>query len=358
MDKLRKTIANIKALDESAMQAARERQDLLTKPQGSLGVLEELSIQLAGIQARRRPQIKNKVIIVMAGDHGVVAEGVSAFPQEVTPQMVANFASGGAGINVLARHAGAAVRIVDMGVAVPVEIDGVLKSKVRAGTSNMVEGPAMSRDEAVRCLEAGITIAVSEIAAGADLLGTGDMGIGNTTASSAILTVISGADPETTVGRGTGISAGALARKREVIRQAIEVNKPDPEDGIDVLAKVGGLEIGGLAGVILGAAANRVPVVIDGFISSSAALLAANISPRSKDYMIASHVSVEPGHKLILAELGLKPMLFMNMRLGEGTGAALASSLVEAAAKVLSEMATFTDAGVAEKKEQAPVDRR
>ncbi|MHB9088501.1 MAG: nicotinate-nucleotide--dimethylbenzimidazole phosphoribosyltransferase [Thermoleophilia bacterium] len=358
MKRLQETIRNIQPLDAAAMQAARERQDQLTKPQGSLGVLEELSIQLAGIQATGTPSISRKVIIVMAGDHGVVAEGVSAFPQEVTPQMVANFVGGGAGINVLARHAGAEVRVADLGVAVPVDIEGVIQCKVRAGTDNMAAGPAMSREEAVQSLEAGIRIAEDEIAAGADLLGTGDMGIGNTTPSSAILTVISGADTETTVGRGTGIGAEALAGKRAVIRQAIEVNNPDPGDGVDVLAKVGGLEIGGLAGLILGAAANRVPVVIDGFISSAAALIAASIAPASKDYMIASHVSVEPGHKLLLEELGLKPMLFMNMRLGEGTGAALASSLVEASCKVLAEMATFADAGVAEKNEEAPVEGR
>lgn len=356
MEKLQETISSIQKLDETAMQAARERQDQLTKPQGSLGVLEELSIQLAGIQATDRPAITKKVIIVMAGDHGVVAEGVSAYPQEVTPQMVANFVHGGAGINVLARHVGAEVRVADLGVAVPVEIAGVIQSKVKAGTDNMVAGPSMSREEAVQSVEAGIRIAEAEIAAGADLLGTGDMGIGNTTPSSAILTVISGAEPETTVGRGTGIDSEALTGKRAVIKRAIEVNEPDPRDGIDVLAKVGGLEIGGLAGLILGAAANRVPVVIDGFISSAAALIAATIAPASKDYMIASHVSVEPGHKLMLEELGLKPMLFMNMRLGEGTGAALASSLVEASCKVLNEMTTFADAGVAEKNEEVPVD--
>jgi nicotinate-nucleotide--dimethylbenzimidazole phosphoribosyltransferase len=358
VDKLQETIRNIKPLDKRAMDAARARQDQLTKPQGSLGVLEELSIQLAGIQAAEKPVIGKKVIIVMAGDHGVVAEGVSAFPQEVTPQMVANFANGGAGINVLARHAGAEVRIVDIGVAVPVEIEGVIQSKVKAGTDNMAEGPAMSDDEAVQCLETGIRLAEAEIASGATVLGTGDMGIGNTTPSSAILTVISGVDLETTVGRGTGIGSEALVGKREVIRRAIEINNPDPKDGFDVLAKVGGLEIGGLAGVILGAAANRVPVVIDGFISSAAALIAASIAPESREYMIASHVSVEPGHKLMLEELGLKPMLFMNMRLGEGTGAALASSLVEASARVLTEMATFADAGVAEKSEDRVADKQ
>lgn len=356
MDKLSKTINSIKPLDKEAMQQARARQDQLTKPQGSLGVLEELSVKLAGIQGRPQPKIEKKVIIVMAGDHGVVAEGISAFPQEVTPQMVANFAAGGAGINVLARHVGAEVRVVDLGVAAPVEdIPGVINKKVRLGTANITEGPAMSHEEAAAAVTAGIEVAEAEIAAGADLLGTGDMGIGNTTPSSAILTVFSGAETTLTVGRGTGIGSETLAKKRDVVRRAIEINQPRKEDGLDVLAKVGGLEIGGLAGVILGAAAGRVPVVIDGFISGAAAMIAASLCPESKSYMIASHVSVEPGHKLILEELALKPMLFMDMRLGEGTGAALAASLVEASCKVLSQMATFGEAGVAEKNENSVV---
>lgn len=351
MNKLNKIIESIDGLDLKSMRLAHERQDQLTKPKGSLGVLEELSIKLAGIQGKPLPEISRKVIIVMAGDHGVADEGVSAFPQEVTPQMVANFAAGGAGINVLARHAGAEVRIVDMGVACPIDIPGVIDKKIRPGTANMAVGPAMTRDQAVACIEAGIEVAEEAIADGADLLGTGDMGIANTTASSAILTVFSGAELEHSVGRGTGIGADALDKKREVIRRAIKVNQPDKRDGLDVLAKVGGLEIGGLAGVILAAAANRVPVIIDGFISSAAALIAASLCPESRSYMIASHVSVEPGHKLMLDQLALKPMLFMNMRLGEGTGAALASSLVEASCKVLAEMATFAEAGVAEKDE-------
>ncbi|MFA5802792.1 MAG: nicotinate-nucleotide--dimethylbenzimidazole phosphoribosyltransferase [Thermoleophilia bacterium] len=351
MDRLKTTISRITALDEVSMRQARERQDQLTKPQGSLGVLEELSIQMAGIQGQPLPYVSKKVIIVMAGDHGVVDEGVSAFPQEVTPQMVANFVAGGAGINVLARHSGAEVRVVDIGVAAQVEVEGIISRKIRPGTSNMAVGPAMTRAEAIQTVETGIEIAEAEIAAGASLLGTGDMGIGNTTPSSAILTVFSGVSLDHSVGRGTGIGPGALEQKKEVIRRAIRINQPDSEDGLDVLAKVGGLEIGGLAGVILAAAANRVPVIIDGFISSAAALVAASICPASKAYMIASHVSVEPGHKLMLEELGLKPMLFMNMRLGEGTGAAMAASLVEASCKVLSEMATFAEAGVAEKNE-------
>ncbi len=349
MQKLNSTISSIKPLDEAAMQAARRRQDQLTKPQGSLGVLEELSVQLAGIQGRALPVIDKKVIIVMAGDHGVVAEGVSAFPQEVTLQMMANFAGGGAGINVLARHSGCEVRVVDVGVAAPLDIPGVIPKKVRPGTANIAAGPAMSQEEAAAAIEAGIEVAGAELGGGATLLGTGDMGIGNTTPSSAILTVFSGAGPDVAIGRGTGIGDNALAKKQEVIKSAIEVNQPDAADPLDVLAKVGGLEIGGLAGVILGAAAGRAPVVIDGFISGAAAMIAAGLCPQCKSYMIASHVSVEPGHRLMLDTLGLKPMLFMDMRLGEGTGAALAASLAEASAKVLAEMATFAEAGVAEK---------
>ena len=354
MDKLRETIAAVKPLDNEAMRRAQERQDQLTKPQGSLGVLEDLSIRLAGMRGDALPAVNRKVVIVMAGDHGVVEEGVSAFPQEVTPQMVANFAAGGAAINVLGRHVGADVRVVDVGVAAPIDIPGVIGRKVRPGTANMVKGPAMSKEEAAAAIEAGIEVAEAEIAAGADLLITGDMGIGNTTPSSAILTVFSGAELQLTVGRGTGINTGALEMKREVVRRAIAINQPDPADGLDVLAKVGGLEIGGLAGVILGAAANHVPVIIDGFISTAAAMIAASLCAESRSYMIASHVSMEPGHKLMLEELGLKPMLFMDMRLGEGTGGALASSLVEAATRVLGEMATFADAGVAEKSDTRP----
>lgn len=357
MNKLQETIANVRALDSEAMELAAARQDQLTKPQGSLGVLEELSIRLAGIQGNPLPAVRRKVIIVMAGDHGVVSEGVSAFPQEVTPQMVANFAAGGAGINVLSRHSGAEVRVVDIGVAADVDIPGIIQRKIRPGTANMVEGPAMTHEEAVASIETGIEVAEDEIEAGADLLGTGEMGIGNTTASSAILAVFSGADIAQATGRGTGIDTGGLHLKREVIRRAIERNQPDSADALDVLAKVGGLEIGGLAGVILGGAANRVPVIIDGFIASAAALVAARLCPAARDYMIASHVSVEPGHKLLLEELGLKPMLFMDMRLGEGTGAALAANLVEASAKILSEMATFADAGVSEKNDQTEMEQ-
>ncbi len=349
MGLLQDALENIKPLDAGAMKAARERQDQLTKPAGSLGVLEEISIKLAGITGSVMNEVDKKTIVVMAGDHGVTDEGVSAFPKEVTPQMVMNFVHGGAAINVLARHAGARVVVVDIGVDAKIDNPQVLSMKVKNGTDNFAKGPAMTRDEAIRALEVGIEVAYKEIDSGVRLLATGDMGIGNTTPSSAILLALTSKPVDGLVGRGTGIRNGDLDHKRKVIADAIDMLHPDKNDPIDVLAKVGGLEIAGLAGLIIGAASRRVPVIIDGFISSAAALIAGRISPQSKDYMIASHVSVEPGHRVILEELGLKPMLHMDMRLGEGTGAALAMTLVEAATKIIKEMATFAEAGVSDK---------
>ncbi|MHB8841727.1 MAG: nicotinate-nucleotide--dimethylbenzimidazole phosphoribosyltransferase [Candidatus Aquicultor sp.] len=349
MGLLQEALENIKPLDAEAMKAAGARQEQLTKPAGSLGVLEEISIKLAGITGSVMSEVDKKTIVVMAGDHGVTDEGVSAFPKEVTPQMVMNFVHGGAAINVLARHAGARVVVVDIGVDAEIDNPHVLSMKVKNGTDNFAKGPAMTRDEAIRALEVGIEVANREIDSGVRLLATGDMGIGNTTPSSAILLALTAKPVDGLVGRGTGIGNGDLDHKRKVIVDAIDMLHPDKNDPIDVLAKVGGLEIAGLAGLIIGAASRRVPVIIDGFISSAAALIAGRISPQSKDYMIASHVSVEPGHRVILEELGLKPMLHMDMRLGEGTGAALAMTLVEAATKIIKEMATFAEAGVSDK---------
>jgi nicotinate-nucleotide--dimethylbenzimidazole phosphoribosyltransferase len=344
------TVEGIVPLDEAAMAAARARQDTLTKPLGSLGRLEDLSIMLAGMFGDPIPRINRKSVILAAGDHGVVAEGVSAYPQEVTPQMVYNFLRGGAGINVLARQAGAEIVILDAGVAADLEPHPLLRSvKVAHGTANMAVGPAMTREQAIRCLEIGIDAAKEQIGEGADLVACGDMGIGNTTASSAITAVITGADPSVTTGRGTGLDDPGLAHKVEVIRRAIEVNNPDPKDGLDVLIKVGGLEIGVLAGAMLGTAASRRPVVVDGFISGAAALIAWLISPSARDYFIAAHQSVEPGHRVGLDAMGLTPLLDMGMRLGEGTGAALAIHLIEASARCLAEMATFAEAGVSER---------
>jgi nicotinate-nucleotide--dimethylbenzimidazole phosphoribosyltransferase len=343
-------IARIKPLDQSAMSFARDRQNMLTKPQGSLGRLEDLSIQMAGITGQVRPKINHKVVTVMAGDHGVVAEGVSAFPQEVTPQMVLNFLYGGAAINVLSKHVGARVVIVDMGVAAPMDAHPQLISRrVGSGTGNIAKGAAMTRTQGVESILSGVEIVEAEIAQGLDILATGDMGIGNTTPSAAIACVVTGKSASEIVGRGTGVDDEGLRRKILAVENALKVNQPDMKDGLDILCKVGGFEIGGLTGAILGAAANRRPVVIDGFISTAAAIIAATLAPQVKDYLIAAHCSQELGHRLMMEWLGVTPLLDMHMRLGEGTGAALAMSIVEASCKILDEMATFGEAGVSEK---------
>jgi nicotinate-nucleotide--dimethylbenzimidazole phosphoribosyltransferase len=334
------------------MAEARARQDILTKPKGSLGRLEELSVQLAGIQGKPIPQIRHKAIITMAGDHGVVAEGVGNWPQEVTAQMVYNFLRGGAGINVTARQVDARIIVVDMGVASELEPGPQLLSrKVAPGTRNMSLGAAMTRQEAIRAIETGIEIVATEVANGLDIVGTGDMGIGNTTASSAICAVMTGRPVAEATGRGTGITDEQLRHKVAVIGRALAVNVPDREQPLDVLAKVGGFEIGGLVGVMLAAAAHRIPVVIDGFISGAAALIAAALSSRLRDFLIAAHLSAEAGHRLLLNHLGLTPLFDLGMRLGEGTGAALGIFLSETAARVLGEMSTFAEAGVSEKSE-------
>ncbi len=349
MDLLNKTIANIKPLDAKAMAEARERQDQLTKPAGSLGRLEEVSIRIAGIQGKGKPQIKSKAMITMAGDHGVVDEKIGNWPREVTAQMVENFLHGGAGINVLAGMAGARIVFVDMGIASDLKPDKQLMvKKVAYGTKNMCLGPAMTAEQAVKALENGIEVLNAEAKKGLDLVGTGDMGIGNTTASSAIFAVLSGKTVEETTGRGTGATDEQLKHKIDVIKRALAVNKPDRSKPLDVLAKVGGFEIGGLAGVMLGAAAQRIPVVIDGFISGAAAMMAIALAPQAKDFIIASHVSAEAGHAAMLNYMGLKPLLSLDLRLGEGTGAALGLYIAEAGVRTLVEMATFAEAAVDE----------
>lgn len=340
-------ISQIQPLDEPAMAQARMRQDRLTKPPGSLGRLEALSIQLAGILGKPSPTIQHKVIVTMAGDHGVVAEGVSAYPQAVTAQMVANFVRGGAAINVLARHVGARVVVVDMGVAADASAyPEVVVKKVAPGTGDIALGPAMSREQALSALSAGAEVIEAEIARGLDILGVGDMGIGNTTPSAAIAAVMSGHTPAAVVGRGTGLDDAGLAHKVAVVEKALAVNRPDPTDALDVLAKVGGYEIGGMAGAMLAAAAHRRPVVVDGFISTAAAMIAVGLAPQLRPYLIASHRSQERGHGVMLEWLGLQPLLDLDLRLGEGTGAALGIFLAEAACKILCEMATFEEAGV------------
>jgi nicotinate-nucleotide--dimethylbenzimidazole phosphoribosyltransferase len=347
---LTSTIGKIGKLDEKAMSEARTRQDNLTKPAGSLGQLEDISIQIAGIQGKARPTIKNKAVIVMAADHGVVAEGVSAYPQEVTPEMVQNFLNGGAGINVIAKQIGARILIVDIGVAAPMAVHpGLISRRIRNGTANMAAGPAMTEKEATTALEVGISLLQEQAALGMDIVGTGDMGIGNTTPSAAICVVMTGKSPAAVTGRGTGIDDKQLQHKTKVIEKAIKVNQPDPKQPLAVLAKVGGLEIAGLAGVMLGAGSLRIPVVIDGFISGAAALIATGLAPNVRNFMIAGHMSVEPGHKAMLEHLGLKPLVNLGLRLGEGTGAALGIFLCETATRILNEMATFAEAGVAGK---------
>ena len=347
---LQQTIEMIRPLDEEAMGKVRLRQHQLTKPRGSLGRLEELSVRIAGITGKVMPNIEQKAIVTMAGDHGVIVEGVTAYPQEVTAQMVYNFLRGGAAINVFARHIDARVVVVDMGVAANLELHPLLVSrKIAFGTRNMAKEPAMSREQALQAIVSGIEVVNDEIAKGLDIVGVGDMGIGNTTPSSAICAAITGESVARVTGKGVGISDEQLASKVTVIETALALNKPDPDDAIDVLSKVGGFEIGGITGVILGAAAQRIPAVIDGFIAGAAALIATGLCPRAKDYLIAAHASAEAGHRVILDYLGSKPILDLEMRLGEGTGAALAISIIEAAVKALAEMATFTDAGISEK---------
>jgi nicotinate-nucleotide--dimethylbenzimidazole phosphoribosyltransferase len=346
MDRLKRTLEGIGELDEAAMRAAASRHGNLTKPRGALGSLEEISIRVAGITGEPVPLPGRKTVIVMAADHGVTSEGVSLYPSDVTAQMVANFLAGGAAINVLSRFVGADVRVVDIGVASPLAGEGLISRKIMAGTANMATGPAMCREAAVAALETGIEVAEEEITGGAEFLATGDMGIGNTTAASAITACITGRDPAEVTGRGTGMGDSGLEHKVAVIRRALEVNRPDPRDAIDVVSKVGGLEIAGIAGVMLASAAARRPVMVDGFISAAGAIIAAGLHPGVTDFMLASHLSVERGHAAILELLRLDPIIRANMRLGEGTGAALALFLVDASLKILAEMATFDEAGV------------
>lgn len=347
MDLLNATLKNIDSVNEDWHSFAQKHLDNLTKPLGSLGRLEEFARRLVGIAENKSPLLDKKVIFTFAGDHGVTEEGVSAYPKEVTPQMVFNFLRGGAGINVLARHAGAEVIVVDIGVDHDFgEIEGLVSIKIIKGTKNFTKGPAMTRDEAIRCLEVGIELANGYAKKGYKIFGTGEMGIGNTTPSSAIASVLTGKSVSEVTGKGTGITNESLKRKIAVIEEGIKFNNPNPHDAIDVLSKVGGAEIGGIAGLVLGAAANRIPVIIDGFISTAGALIAYCIEPKVRDYMFAAHNSVEIGHKAMLDKMGLKPILDLDLRLGEGTGAALAMLMIEAGLKIYKEMATFGEAGV------------
>jgi nicotinate-nucleotide--dimethylbenzimidazole phosphoribosyltransferase len=340
----------IVAVNGALTEEAQKRLDSLTKPLGSLGRLEEFARRIVAITGNKMPVLNKKVVFTFAGDHGIADEGVSAYPKEVTPQMVLNFLRGGAGINVLSRHAGADVVVVDIGVNYEFNgTAGLVSRKVMHGTANMRKGPAMTRQQAEQCVQVGIDLGREYAKKGYQLFGTGDMGIGNTTPSSAIAAVMTGASVADVTGRGTGIDDQSLKNKIAVIEECIAKNRPDPKDPIDVLAKVGGTEIGGIAGLILAAAAERVPVVVDGFISTAGAMIAYGIEPKSADYMFAGHSSVEIGQKAIFKKIGLSPILDLNLRLGEGTGAALAMLMIEAGVKIYREMATFGEAGVSEK---------
>lgn len=350
MLRLSEAVNSIGHLDVDAMKSARERLDSLTKPQGSLGRLEELAARIAGITGKGIPDIPKKLSILMAADHGVVEEGVSAFPQEVTIEMIENFIKGGAAMNVLSRHAGADLWVVDIGVKGDIsDKKGIIHRKIANGTYNMAKGQAMTKDEAIMAMEVGISLVEEAKNKGYGLIGTGEMGIGNTTASTAVVCAFSGLGPSEVVGRGTGVDDKGLKRKIDTIEKALIVNRPDSDDPVDVLSKVGGLEIAGLAGVFLGCAAMRIPVLIDGFISGAAALVAYRLNSLAGEYMIASHLSMERGHRVELEMMGLKPLLDLDLRLGEGTGAALSMGIVDASIEIIREMATFEEAGVSEK---------
>ncbi len=347
---LAETLKEIRPLDRSIESAAQERLDSLTKPHGSLGKLEELACRIAVIQGRVPPRLGRKVLFVFAADHGITQEGVSAYPKEVTAQMTTNFLGGGAAINVLARHHVVETEVVDVGVDHDFTGSRGLRScKIRRGTANFTNGPAMTRDDAARAVDLGIQLAREAARENVFLLSAGDMGIGNTSSAAAILCAITGAAPVGVVGRGTGIDDATLKRKIAAIERGLELNRPDARDALDVLSKVGGLEIAAITGIILGAAALRIPMVLDGFISGAAALLAQGISPHVGDILIASHLSAEEGHGLMLDQLQLTPILDLKLRLGEGTGACILMGLIEVAVKIMGEMATFKSAAVKEK---------
>lgn len=343
-------ISRIEDIDNGIIDLTQARLDSLTKPRGSLGELEEIAKRVTAITRKINYFPEQKVIFTLAADHGVADEGISAFPKEVTAQMVCNFLNGGAAINVLSRHAGARVIIADFGVSSELKPDPrLIVRKSGYGTKNTAKGPAMTQGQAEQCLNNGIEILESQMNQGIDIAVTGDMGIGNTTTSSAITACITGLPVEKVTGKGTGIDSARLEHKISVIKKILSLNNPVPGNGLDILAKIGGFEIGGMAGIILACAARKIPVILDGFNSTSAALIAALISPKCKQYMIASHCSDEPGHIIQLKHLGLKPILSLRMRLGEGTGGALALNIIEAAVKILNEMATFKEAGVSDK---------
>ena len=360
MKLLKDTISNIRTTDALAAVSARQRQSVLTKPAGSLGTLERLHIQLAGIQCRQLPTIERPAVLIAAADHGVADAGVSAYPKQVTAEMVRNFARGGAAINVLAEDAGARLLVADLGIdwngSEPPA--GIVRAPIAPGTANFVETAAMTREQARAALEAGITLAQQLISDGADLLALGEMGIGNTTASAALIAALTGRPPRDVTGIGTGIDHERWQRKVVLIERALERAQISQDDPLGALSEVGGFEIGALAGAIIGAAAAGVPVLLDGLIVGAGALLAVTLAPAVQPYLIASHRSVEPGHRVVLEVLELEPLMDLGLRLGEGSGAAIALHLIRLACKLPREMATFGEAGVSEKSAQPDRDQR
>ena len=354
MNLLQKTIDSIKPIDSKYFTYASERNDNLTKPKGSLGKLEEFAKRVVAITENTKPSLDKKTVFVLAGDHGVVEEGVSAYPKEVTREMIYNFLRGGAGINAISRHTGVDVFVVDIGVDWYFEIEdieGLITKKINMGTKNLAKEPAMTPGEAVRCIEVGIELAKDAVERGYNFIAVGDMGIGNTTPSSAVMCALIGLSPEEVVGYGTGIDNKVWKQKVKVVKNALAIHDPDSDFPVEVLSKVGGFEIGGIAGVILGGASKRIPVVVDGFVSTAGAVIAFGLCPQVRDYLFFSHKSAEGGHGFILQKLGVQPILDLDMRLGEGTGAVLAMFLIEAGVKAYNEMATFEEAGVSKKRE-------
>ncbi|MER3446354.1 MAG: nicotinate-nucleotide--dimethylbenzimidazole phosphoribosyltransferase [Candidatus Dadabacteria bacterium] len=353
MKLIQETISSIRSLDADYIALAQARLDSLIKPKGSLGKLEDFARRVVAITEDRKPRLDKKAVFVFAADHGVVEEGISAYPKEVTREMVYNFLRGGAGINALSRHVGADVFVVDIGVDWDFEgMEGLIIKKVNRGTKNLAKEPAMTGDEAIKCIEIGIELSKDRIKSGYNFIAVGDMGIGNTSSSAAVMCAFTGFYPKEIVGRGTGIDNEAWNRKVKVVENALGLHNPDSGDAIDVISKVGGFEIGGIAGAILGAASKNIPVVVDGFVSTAGATVALQLCPSVKDYIFFSHISAEGGHGLVLEKLGVEPILNLDMRLGEGTGAVIGMFIIEAGVKAYNEMATFEEAGVSRGQEE------
>ncbi|MBV7275249.1 nicotinate-nucleotide--dimethylbenzimidazole phosphoribosyltransferase [Clostridiaceae bacterium UIB06] len=341
---LEETLKHIKAADEEAIQKAWNRLDNLTKPIGSLGELEEIAAKVSGITGKIHNKINKKTVVIMSADNGVYEEGISNNTQDTTVIVTNNFTKGITGVCILAKHVDSDITVVDIGVKEDFNHPKIINKKIMYGTNNIAKEPAMTREQAIQAIEVGIDIVDNLVKEGYDLLGTGEMGVGNTTTSAAVFSVLSGISPDVVVGKGSGLTEEQLINKKRVVQKAIEINSPDRDDIIDVLAKVGGLDIAGLCGCFLGAAKNRIPIVIDGFISSAAALCAYRLNNNVKDFIFPSHLSAEPGAAYMMEELGLSPMLNLRMRLGEGSGCPLAFSIIEAALCAMNNMATFEEA--------------